>query len=447
MASLTYTGDSGIMTHIGILIRSINEIPDLISEWDDRETEIQDVYEAGNQEVAASSLIRTVDGIQSSLATIRTSLSAISDARLVDYSTVIAILLIPDASIASVLKNMIYHMISDAATINKSTVTLGTVTAGGSNVGTGTILLDKVLDGFNSPINGAVSHPAYNGVNSEFSVNDTLTAVCDKDSYTDRTVDGGETFNWYGSPALSQKWATGTEGAGQGPSLTSAQSGTVLTNGTFETFSTTNVADSWTYSLGVVTTNFAKTSVAGEFYRGSSGLKIIGDSATATLTVKQSVSSSQVTPLRRYCCAFRYKASATDTGRTFTVKMTGTSYTEGSTEKYTIAGASLPTSWTLAYYFFNMPAVIPSDFALSVTYSSTPTKNIFLDDLMLAPVLYFNGICGISVPGVTPFTRGDSFTMTVANDQSGRFQEYFRRGYSVQLPSSASSSISDGLAS
>lgn len=446
MTAIVYTGDEGLFTHIGVVIRSINEMPDDISVWDERQAEIQDVFELGEQQDAEASLIGICSGMQNTLASVRNSLSTICDARLQDYDSVIAILGIPTNSVQSVLNSLIYKMISDSATVNRSTVTVGTVTAAGTNVGNGTILVDKVLDGYNSPINGATSHPAYYNVDSEFSVVDTISFVCNKDSYTDRSTSGQEAFSQFGTVALTDKWSVGTEGAGQGPSIGTTAAGTILRNMDFETFTTTNTPDNWTIAAGVVTTNVQQSTSGGNYYRGISAVKLIG-TGVAAITLTQAISSSSVNPLRRYCCTVRYKASATDlVGVVFTVRLTGTGYTEGSTEKISIVGTSLQTSWTLANFFVNIPSVVPSDLKLQISLSGTPAINLFVDSLGFAPVTYFNGVCAIAVPGSTDFVRNDTFTVSIDNDNSGSFSNFFRRNYSIQLPSAASGTISDGLA-
>jgi len=447
--AITYIGTNGIFTHIGSVVAQVNLVDDEIQDWTDRETAIQSVFDAGGQQVAESSLIGTVTAIQGSIAGVRSQLAQICDARLQDFTTVIDELSISSNSVSSVLSALIYQMIADSQTINASTVTLGSIVPGGSNVGNGTILIDATLDGISSPNSSVQPHPKYAGLLSQFSVNDTLTVQCATDSYSESLTSGLESFSWNGTVGLNSKWDQGIERAGQGPSITTLQAGSILSNMDFESFSVVDTPDSWNITAGVVTTNVAQSTSAGNFYRGVSAVKLIG-TGVAAITINQPISSRSVKPLGRYACSVRYKASGTEGsgGKTFSVQLTGTGYSAGATEKVSIAGGSLATSWTLASFFVNIPANPPSDLAMTISLSGTPTVTVYVDDMGFDQVTYFNGICCVAVAGSTPFVKGDSFVFTVANDQVGVFQEFFRRNYLVQLPSVTDSSetIPDGLA-
>ena len=212
----------------------------------------------------------------------------------------------------------------------------------------------------------------------------------------------------------------------------------------FEDFSTTDTPDGWTIVAGVVTTNIARESSI--VYRGTYALKFI-DTGIAAITIKQSIPESQLVPLQRYCCSFRYRAAAADgAGVDLTVKFTGTGYTEGTTEKSVINGVAFPTSYTLAYFFVTMPEVIPSDFGLNVTLTGTPTEIFYLDDFGLAPVTYHNGLAFVVIAGATPFVKRDLFTADVSMTD-GVIQRFMIRNYGTMLPSSAAApTISDNLA-
>lgn len=446
--SLTYTGDTGIFTNLGAVISQVNECQFDLEDWDDRLAAVQDSFELAEQQTALAPALSYVTQIQTGIVNARAALGNLCTLRLQDYDTVISPLGIATTDIGSVLYAMINQMVTDSASVDASTVTIDSVTPGGSNVGNGTVLVDGTLDGYSAPVIGGIAHPAYTGRLTELSVTETMLFRCTQDSYADGVTSGQETFSWSGQLALQSAWAYGTEGSGNGPSVRTLQSGTVISNGTMETFTTTNIPDSWTLAAGTVTTNLIQDAV--NVYRGSSSVKLIGNSSAATIRIEQAVAASRVKPLRRYCCSIRYKASAAEGagGKTFTAQFTGTGYTAGTTEKISIGGTSLATSWTLAYFFVTMPAVIPSDFALAIQFAGTPTVSISVDDVGLEAVAWHNGICAAIVAGSTPFVKGDTFTVAVANDGAGTFQEYARRQWKIQWPSNSSSAetISDALA-
>lgn len=442
--AISYTGSTGIFTHIGKVIKAVNACATDLTDWDTRESDIQTVYEAGGQQVAADPLIGYVNQIQTAIANIRGTLGELVTARMQDYDSVVSQLGIPSNDIGSVLYALITQMNTDSASVNASAVTIGSITAGASNVGDGTILLNAYLDGASAPVLGGQAHPAYSGLLTEMSIPETMTFKCSRDSYTDGVTAGQESFSWNGQLALNGTWAEGTEGSGNGPAIQCLQAGAIVSGMGFESWTTTNIPDGWTIDNGTVTTNVAREST--NKYRGTYGVKFIGTGAAATITLGQAVAASRLKPLKRYCCSIRYKAATADTsGQTFTVKFTGTGYTEGSTEKIVIAGDVLATSWTLASFWVTMPAAIPSDMRLILSFSGTPNVTLYLDDLGFAEATYHNGIAAAAVAGATNFVRGDSFT-TAITVTAGVVQDYARRQFKVQLPSSGSPTIADSLA-
>jgi hypothetical protein len=96
-----------------------------------------------------------------------------------------------------------------------------------------------------------------------------------------------------------------------------------------------------------------------------------------------------------------------------------------------------------------MPANIPSDLKLSITLTPalTNAKTVLIDHMQFGPVDYHGGVHASVVDGVGETTKNDRYTFTVANDDAGVFQTFFRKGMKIQLPSHASPSISDSLAS
>lgn len=117
-------------------------------------------------------------------------------------------------------------------------------------------------------------------------------------------------------------------------------------------------------------------------------------------------------------------------------------------DKLTVAGTNLPTGWTVIRGFFTVPSVIPSDLALTLAWSGTPSAgSLYIDDVKVTPVTWINGMGFLLVPGATPFVVGDSIEFVMANTE-GVFQKYFRQNLGFQLPSNlvGSETIADNLA-
>lgn len=113
-----------------------------------------------------------------------------------------------------------------------------------------------------------------------------------------------------------------------------------------------------------------------------------------------------------------------------------------------LPAAAFPTTWMLAYFWINLPVVIPSDWKLVVQVASTLSNAValYVDSLALAPVDYHGGVGANLVAGATRFVAGDRFSFSAANNQAGKLQDFFRQWYRFQLPSSGSPSIDDALA-
>jgi hypothetical protein len=221
----------------------------------------------------------------------------------------------------------------------------------------------------------------------------------------------------------------------------------IIQNGDFENWSS-NTPSSWTITGGTAGADIFQETGASNVYRGSSSLKFVNAAAAATLGVSQAISTSQLTARRMYNVSIRIKASGVPAAGTITIQHTGTGYTAASTEKITIAHGSFPTSWTLYNFWISMPAIIPSDWALAITISGTlsAATNVFMDSLAYTPAQYHGGLAAVAVEGSTRFVNGDQFSFTVANDDGGVFQKFFREWFGFQLPSSGSPNISESLA-
>ena len=457
MAVLNYTGDgSGLMYHLGQIVRASNLLGDDALGMNDDLEAVLYAYNLGGQQDDLGSIIDQYSSAQNSLFGLRSNLASVAQSRLLDPVTMLQPLSIQNSNIQTLIASLISQMVIDAATIKGNICTAGSVTAAAANIGNGLVLNSIVLDGYQTPKTGMNAHIAYNGVNSQVTVNETMKLTCTADSYTDGRTAGQESFSWTGGVPNTNVWATGqggyvlTEGSGIGPTVSTLNAQNYVLNSNFETFTVTNVPDNWTVVGTAGTDVFKETS---NVYRGLASVKIIGDGATATVGITQALTVSQLKPRQRYCLAFWYKSVSNDTSsQSFTVQFTGTGYSAASSEKFTVLGNAYAAGWTLASFFINLPANLPSNWTLSIEITGTPNsgKGVYVDSLAFGPVQYFGGVSAVVLAGSTNFVRGDIFSFPVTNDNSGLFSDFFRKGFTCQLPAvvngSGAETIPDDLA-
>ena len=202
------------------------------------------------------------------------------------------------------------------------------------------------------------------------------------------------------------------------------------------------------------------TGIGNEVYRGSKSLVFIGDGSQATIEISQTIDQSSLDTYRRYCILAQVGKSgiAAVASGTLTIQLEGTGYTATAAEKIELNAAALAGlggtnidygSYTLQSCYINMPTDIPSDLKLvvKVTGTLTDTARVLIDNMAFGPVTYFGGTHVVLSSGTDKWFVGDKVTWTVANNNAGVIQTFFRKAFRLQLPSSASPTIADSLAS
>lgn len=452
---IDYDGaNAGVFTRVGKLVKHINShLADATTTFPAELKAIADPYEAADLTLQIDGLYGFYEGLKAGTISLRQGLAAFVDRTLLDRDTVLEQLGVLNASISDVLTALHNQMLLDSKTINRSTVTLGSVTAVAGNQGNGTALVTKVLDGFNPPLQGGLAHLKYNGLNSELGVtSETMTLTCTADSNRDGTAEGSEQFAWNGGVSIQPlDWQT--EGSGQGPTLTVANGSRLVTDGDFENWTNTNTPSNWTIDNGTAGTHIFQENGAANLHRGLASLRFAGTGAQATIRVSQTVSPSTLRARRMYNLSVRIKASSVPAAGQITIQFEGTGYTASSSEKIDLAAGSFPTAaftaaGSLFNFFISTPAIIPSDWKLVVQITGTLSSgvNVYFDSLALKEVEYHGGVGAVLVAGSTRWVAGDKLTFTVSNDNAGVFQTFFRRWFKFQLPSSATPNIADSLA-
>lgn len=433
---------------IGEFVQRVNNYVGYYSDLDTDESEIEAELTGNGREDILSGTPEMFVAFKGMIVSWITQLITKITQRITHRVTILEELHIGDnTSIDQVLYDMIRDMNDNTRSVQKNTVTLGSVTDDKDNTNAGTVLIGKILDGVTDPNTNMISNPEYLGLDSELAITDSMAITCLVDSNNGGATEGNESFQWVGIVKPTAKFNWETPGSGNGPTLNPLNSFTIITNLDFEDF-TTNAPDDWDIDTGTAGTHIDDDTVTP--YHGDKALKLTGDSALGTIQISQTVDTSLLAAAKRYCFAAWIKGTAAMLAGTLTIQFEGTGYTAGATEKISLAFGTLAamTSYTLKYFFVNMPEEFPDDFEIVIKVSGTPTtaKPVYIDRACFGPVDYFNGIHASVICGSEKFVRGDRFTFTTTNDEAGVFQSFFRDAYGVQLPSSGAPTIADSLA-
>lgn len=313
-----------LFSDIGSLVRVINFYDATALELD--RDAIQDQFDDSDMNHVVTGLFQTFDSAIQNVASFKNALAQIAEARLRDRDTIINELNLPSDSIQDVIPALITQMVADAQTVDATTCSIGTVSANSGNVGTGLVFVSKVLDGVTEPSFSYPAHLKYNGVNSELCINETMTLFCDSDEDSGGSEEGSESFTLNGEIGSFDVWSNLSEGSGNGPQITVLNSNTIIANKDFEDF-TSNLPDSWDLDLGTVVTHVDDDSTAGNFFRGTTALKLLGTGAIAEIKLSQSIDPSLITPRKRYMLAVAMKATATIAAGNLLIEMQGTGLT------------------------------------------------------------------------------------------------------------------------
>lgn len=442
---------SNLFAMLGELVEAGNYMQTLYSALDGYEDEVEADYATAGRYDLVAPIPAMFAGFKNGVTGWIGQLNAQAAALLVDKTLVRDETLIGSGtSLQEVCKALFDQMVADGQDVLKSTVTIGSVSTNSVNAGAGTVLTTKVLDGYNSPAAGLQAHVGYAGLNSELSFNDTITLQCISDSEgTGSVSEGYETFRWIGKPPGGDQFGWVAPGTGSGKTVEVQNGFAYFANLEFETWST-NTPGSWTITDGTAGTHIFQDASTPK--RGSAALKLTGDGSQATIGLSQSFANGMTpNPSRMYCLSAWVKGQGSTLAGTLTIKLTGTGYTAASSEKIEMdyTALSAQTSWGLENFFIVMPKEIPDDFKLviSVTGTLTSGKSVFVDGVTFGPVTYENGIGVAIVAGAAKYLKGDKHVFTIANDDAGKFQTWFRKFVGMQMPSDASPSISDSLAS
>lgn len=363
------------------------------------------------------------------------------------------------------LYELINQMIANSASIDGTTITIGSITPGGSNVGNGTIVISGLASQTFAPT--VVDYPS---IKTEL-----ITARCVQDANSPRISDGAEEFHIAGQRSernLDEDWPKGSgtnvKIYAANPSFNNGTSvgENVLRNSNFELFESNN-PNFWTIATGAAGTDVLETATA---YKGSYALEIVGDGATAVKLTQsfnsQSGSLGRLKPDTPYTISFAVRRNGTASAGNLRVYITDGSTVlnnADSNRKMEISIAwntvgGITTAYQLKTLACMTPKSIPKG-SYMVVETDTPFNSgcsIYIDELCVAemhrPIA--GGLAFQVIPGSTRFAYEDEFTCQITNNGEGSFATEFDRFFDMQslgyaLPSdyAGSETIGDGLIS
>jgi hypothetical protein len=451
--AITLTGTAGLFNRLGVLFAGAEDIlatqggPATArtlagANWVTRAGTAQAAYGA------APANQSTIEGIWSQLRSWQGSSSAfLGQLRTFAQNTVMdmadADVHLSQRDLPTALGVLFAQMRAAAQTVRGSAVAAGAQTAVGTPNGNPVLLLSL------KTVKGATLDTVFP---------ETLTFACTGDSQGSATL-GREPVSvkgFAGVDTLAYNWPLGS---GANATLTAVDAlqnngggnANLLTNGSFEAFSTANYPDNWTAGVGAAGTQVLNGG-SGNAYDGTAVLQFAGDvggTLTAAYqpfnTAANTAAGAGGTPAKLspdtvyHWCLF-YKVSATPTAGVLEVALTdgtGTVVNDdaGTANLTTRTLTTATTAYASLGGAFRTPAILPAVLRLRVRLSTAIDngKSVFVDRLAFhAPQqLYTGGPYASVFSGANKLISGDSWTVALTNTY-GRFTYWFERMFGLR---------------
>ena len=331
-------------------------------------------------------------------------------------------------NVLAALTELNRQMRAGSTSLLKNTITQGSVSYAGANVGNGKILL--------------------HGTPSQMSASETLTFQCISDTTTGASS-GREVFQVTGGIRVSDPTSYLWPG-GSGSNFTLASSDYIsslntLTNGGFDSW-TGGVPDNWTVSTGISSISQLSSGV----FRNGSALQYTGPTATV---LTQTGSNRILGPNRRIIFGFWLKKVSGSGIPSFPVaEMTLRNASTGATLGNPVQAGG-PTSWTLYWGSYTNDYYAPAA-DINVQLEINPgVANVYAIDcaFVYAPTQAgVNGQWLQIIGGSTDWRIGDYATVTISNDYASTVLAYSERFFApfangIELPTSASPTITNSV--
>lgn len=324
---------------------------------------------------------------------------------------------LPVKDVATALTELKRYMEDNSEDVDASTVS-ATPAAHSGNTGTGKVVA-SVVNGEGKTLENAYAEDI------QVIITDTSSAA---------VGGGGESVSIKGEAAaanvLSHNWPLGS-GASTTSTVRNPATNGFLTNGDFNDF-TTNAPDNWTIDTGAAGTDiFEETSTV---FIEASCMRWDGDGSTL-VKISQDLSAKSWVARTNYMVSVWIKQSvASPAAGVLAIDLydndgAAVHQDEASTSNtLTIDLKTGSTSWTNYNTTFRLVDPVPDSIHARVyfTQALTNLESVYIADLIIGPALsatYTGGPYLDAVRGATEFRKGDLFTVAVANNYAGSFQQ------------------------
>lgn len=344
---------------------------------------------------------------------------------------------LPRKSTKDALFELRDQMTANSKTLDGSVITIGSTSAGGSNVGNGTVIVSAEADNTKN-----VTHGASIGTCRT----ETLRFRCVSDARAKKLAVGSEVFEVRGAagyPAADHRWPGGSGYVGNYAACSPVigdgrRTGkNLLRNSSFESFAS-NLPKNWTAKTGSAGgTIFEETSTVAI---GSKSLKMASDGSTE-ICVQQEFgnmgtgASNGVRPDALYGIGIIARKSGTGSSAgVLTVGLANSSLSYDNS--FTIAhGALSDSAFSIHTTSFRAATDMadPIFFTIEQSTAFTNGTNVFIDGVIFAEMVSTapGGVKFLIIPGPTAFNIEDTFTVDVTNGDQGLMLRYMDRMFDL----------------
>lgn len=294
------------------------------------------------------------------------------------------------------------------------------------------------------------------GLQQENIYAEKIKAVCTADSSNGATTAGNEQFTVTGTTSvtlLSSSWPGGS-GASGSLQVINPTTGSILSNGAFETWTVANTPDDFSITVGSAGTQVLEGSTP---FTGTKSLELVGDAANTALT--QTITTSTQTLYAVNCWIYASVTPAAGVLEFALIDGGGNVINDdqGNQNLFTKSLTAVTTTWLAVSGIFRTPLIQPAVVKLRIRLSTALSvgTNLFIDQLCLSEMtsLYSFGPSFALFSGSTNFFLGDYFTATATNSRGAAgtlntWQTVFFRLFNrtnLLLPVDPSPTINDNL--
>ncbi len=458
--ALTLTGTGGVFTRLGKIFGMMTDVRAHMSDIETEIADIQGAYAAADAWMVAS-LVAAKEARIAQAGGVMNDLRQVATDTLVEMcytdSQTSSTGILPTRDLNSAIPYLIRDMDAQTASVDGTVISVGSVSAGAGNTGTGKLVVSS------EPPNLPTPNVTY----MSCARNERIEVRCTQDAQGKAVLSGAEAFEirgWAAYDNLDRRFPAGS-GVRQTIFCASASidaggiGQNLLRNTDFESFTVANTADYFTTVTGTPGTHFG--SEATIFLRGASAFRMIGDGATAA-KVRQQLGSTAGTPAsiqagRLYCLAvwIRHSSGAGAGNVRIQIEDSGGTAVASATIDTTSA---VGTTYTHKTVVFRAPNVLPSTVYCAIS-QSTPlaaATTMYIDELCLVEMVNIaRGGVGVAVfAGATDWVIDDQLRVKVDNGFEGDFVKFFdiafgmyERGLHLPQNYAGGETISDTLIS